>query len=79
MTHPKIEAAIATFPATFGLRNHEGTFRISPESSYIAPGPFAPESQQRPVLYTQRLGTDGTWSDFAKGSPEELRREIVKR
>jgi len=67
----RITNAIAKFPATFGLKGHDGTFRISPESSYISTGPFNPYV----VLYTQRL-RDGVWQDFAKGTSEELAGQV---
>ena len=84
-----IDEVIAKFPATFGLRNHEGTFRISRHNSYFrGPG----EAQGELMLYTQRLRIvtptitrseyDPTqepreeWVDFAKGTEDELRRNV---
>lgn len=69
-TDEKIRAAIAKFPATFGLRGFPGdVFRISPTASYI-------NDSGRLTLYTQRK--DGNqWLDFAKGSESELRREVI--
>lgn len=65
---------IATFPTTFGLRGHPGqTFRISARASY-----FPRLDSKVPTLYTERLWDDGVWHDFAKGSAEELRREICE-
>jgi hypothetical protein len=66
----KIRAAIARFPATFGLRGFPGdVFRLSPTASYI-------NDSGRVTLYTQRK--DGTqWLDFAKGTESELRREVT--
>ena len=74
----RIAAAIAKFPATFALRGHEGTFRVSPESSYV-------NDRGTITLYTQKFwkapsplsATRDLWSDFAKGSPEELAREVI--
>ena len=66
-----VDAAVSRFPASFKLRSHGGTFRVSRRASY-----FGDSGQV--VLYTQRLGADGVWRDFAKGSESELRREIVK-
>ena len=65
----KIRAAIARFPATFGLRGFPGdVFRISPTASYVSGG--------RVLLYTQRK--DGNqWLDFSKGGESELRREVT--
>lgn len=69
-----LDATIATFPTTFGLRGFPGdTFRISRGSSY-----FSTMVSEVPTLYTERRLADGTWSDFAKGTPSELRRQIVK-
>ena len=66
----KIKAAIARFPATFGLRAFPGNlFRIGERESYVSTGGAV-------MLYTQRL-VDGRWQDFAKGTEAELRREIV--
>jgi hypothetical protein len=67
--------AIASFPATFGLRAFPGdTFRISRTSSYV-------NDTGALMLYTEIKKTDfgnaNDWLSFAKGTPEELRREIV--
>lgn len=65
-----LDAAIAKFPSTFGLRAFPGeTFRLSRSASYMS-GPT-------PMLYTERLCEDGTWRDFAKGTTEELLRNVV--
>lgn len=63
-----IEAAIAKFPATFGLQAYKGTFRISRRSSFVCGGQV--------FLYTE-AERNGEWSDFVKGTPEELKRAIV--
>jgi hypothetical protein len=69
----KIDAAIARFPATFGLRGFPGeTFRLSPDASYMAGPCMAPTHV---MLYTQRLH-NGEWLDFAKGTEEELRAQV---
>ena len=71
-------AVKSTFPETFGLRAYPGhSFRISDSASYYA-GPLeAKEVEEHHImLYTERLRADGTWSDFVKGTPEELRRAI---
>ena len=66
MTHDeKFKAAIATFPETFGLSGHKGTFTLSARSSYVG-------SDGIVWLYTQKDG-----KDFAKGTADELRREVV--
>lgn len=73
--HPKgcscVTSAIARFPTTFGLRAHEGTFRISPDSSYV-------NDRGVVMLYTQREA-NGRWLDFAKGTESELRAQIINR
>lgn len=65
--------AIESFPEKFGLKGFPGkTFKISRHSSYINDaGEF--------MLYTMVDNGDGQWLDFAKGTPEELRREIVMK
>lgn len=65
-------AAIARFPATFGLRAFPGdTFRLSESASY-----FPTLESATPTLYTQRL-YQGQWCCFVKGTEQELRREMV--
>ena len=81
-----IKEVIATFPATFGLRAFPGDrFRIGERQSY-----FGGAGNNTMMLYTQRLKTtqvkngpskgqyQDEWVDFAKGTPEELRRQVVK-
>lgn len=80
-----VKAACAEFPGTFRLRGHNGTFRVSVRSSYVSGG--------KVIVYTQRLHTqdsftraygrnprtsDELWQDFAKGTPSELRSQIVR-
>jgi len=81
-----ILAAKAEFPETFGLRAFHGdVFRISEAASYVVWGPersmqygAAMLHQNGSVmLYTQRY-VDGEWLAFAKGSPAELRAQIVR-
>jgi len=82
-----------TVGRSFGLRNHEGTFRVSERASYVSRGVV--------VLYTQRLRpqfneachmhfgsftcpcvamkNEPVWDDFAKGTEEELLAQIVRR
>jgi len=81
-TDSPIDRAIAKFPAQFGLRGHEGTFRISRDASYMTDARRWDRETKAyvnitpvPMLYTQRLWDDGTWHDFAKGTLEELQRE----
>jgi hypothetical protein len=66
-----MDEAIAKFPAEFGLRGHEGTFRISRRSSYF--------SGDTLYLYTERKDVVGRWFDFAKGTVGELLREVVRK
>lgn len=82
-----VKAACAQFPGTFQLRNHTGTFRVSERSSYVSRGVV--------MLYTQRLLSvadyksryskpdepteEDRWVDFAKGTAEELNRNIIRR
>jgi hypothetical protein len=70
-----IDEVIATFPRTFGLRNHDGVFRISSWDSYFT-GPGRGEG--RLMLYTERLRDNGEWVSFAKGTESELYNNIVK-
>ena len=64
-----IAKVIATFPETFGLRGYpDYVFRIGKRESYF--------SGDTLNLYTQRL-VKGKWVDFAKGSEDELRAQIV--
>ena len=72
--HEIIAEAMAKFPKEFGLRGFRGDrFRISASASYCSRWQDADTLQ----LYTQRLCEDGTWRDFAKGSPSELAREVI--
>lgn len=70
-----IDKVVATFPKTFGLRAHDGVFRISSWDSYFT-GPGPGEGQL--MLYTEKLRENGEWVSFAKGTESELRRNIVK-
>lgn len=66
-----IRDAIALFPETFGLRAFPGkVFCIDEMSSYVSEG--------KVVLYTNVQRKDGTWGSWVKGSPDELRENIVK-
>jgi hypothetical protein len=66
----------ATFPATFGLRAFPGdTFRISESSSYFN-GPMLSCDEKDLMLYTE-CQRGATWVDFAKGTAEELRAQVV--
>lgn len=66
-------ATIASFPATFGLAAFPGdVFRISERNSY-----FGAIHSEFPTLYTDIM-RNGEWCDFAKGTPSELRYQLVK-
>jgi len=63
----RIAQTIAKFPKTFGLRGFPGQrFSLSQRSSYVREGEV--------VLYT----VTATGEDFAKGSPAEIRAEVVQ-
>lgn len=77
-----IRAAIDTFPPTFGLRAFPGTFKIAESCCYWA------DDDSGPILYTARrveVGealtrqgyAPGDWVAFAKGTPEDLRAQVV--
>lgn len=62
--------AIARFPKEFGLRAWPGArFQLGTRESYVSRGIV--------LLYTQKKQQDGSFSDFCKGTEEELRREIT--
>lgn len=67
-----VEDAVASFSGkTFGLRSHPGRiFRVSKDASYWS-------ERDGVMLYVEVLQKDGTWADFAKGVPEEVRREMA--
>ncbi len=61
--------AAMEFPNTFGLLEFpDDTFRVSVQSSYI--------SGDTVMLYTERL-VNGKWLSFAKGTANELHREMT--
>jgi hypothetical protein len=66
-----VEKAVDEFPGEFGLRAFPGErFRVSRSASYWS------DYENRPLLYTERF-KDGEWRDFAKGTVEKLRSEMV--
>jgi hypothetical protein len=66
-----VARAVAEFPGEFGLRGFPGErFRVSPSASYWS------DYENRPLIYTERF-VGGEWRDFAKGSAEKLRDELV--
>lgn len=71
-----IQKVADEFPKTFGLQGFPGeTFRIGIRESYFVDNSPTPSSTM--YLYTQRLDAKGEWLDFAKGTPAELRRQVV--
>ena len=68
-----IQAIIATFPETFGLRAFPGkVFKIVESQSFISEGVMQ--------LYTYVNVADripARWQAFSKGTPSELRAEVV--
>lgn len=74
LTYDEEQAAVRrvcdSFPATFGLRAFPGDlFRVSRRASYYS----KPEVQ----VYTQIWSEGDVWLDFAKGTEQELRRELM--
>lgn len=70
LTEEDIDRTIKRFPSTFGMRAFPGKiFKINRFNSYIA--------GDKIMLYTD-IKLNGGWGAFAKGTPEELKREIVK-
>lgn len=66
----EIADVIAQFPATFGLRNLPGKkLRLSESYSFF--------SGDTLWLYTE-IEIDGKWESYAKGTVDELKKEIVK-
>lgn len=64
--------AVATFPATFGMRAFAGsTFRVSATTSYVNDIGVV-------MLYTEIQSGD-RWLSFAKGSVAELRAQIIDK
>jgi hypothetical protein len=75
--------AIKSFPKEFGLRAFPGKkFRVGVGQSFVG----SQNNTYIPMIYTQvydpelakRHGYKEPWMDFAKGTVEELKREIVK-
>jgi hypothetical protein len=65
-----IDAAAAEFPGEFKLRAFKETFRISRSESYV--------SQGQVILYVAKQNSAGEWWGMVKGTPAELRRQIVR-
>lgn len=66
-----VARAVAEFPDEFGLYAFPGErFRVSESASYWS------DYENRPLIYTERF-KDGQWRDFAKGTVEKLRSEMV--
>lgn len=71
-----VQAAIDLYPGEFGLKAFpDGVFRVEPLECFWS------ELEHAPMLYVyvrRLLGAEGhQWSSFAKGTPEELRRQTV--
>jgi len=65
-----LDAAVALFPATFGLRAFPNQiFRVSRSASFVSGGAVQ--------VYVQRLHF-GEWNDFARGTVREWRSQLVK-
>lgn len=65
-----IETEMAKFPPTFGLRAYpEFVFRVNHSDSYV-------RDNGEILLYTD-VRHDGKWKSFAKGTPAELRKELI--
>lgn len=75
MNDDKLIAEVsATFPATFGLRGcPDCVFRILQRDSYVT-------NDGEVMLYTQIMDSEANnqWFDWSKGTPDELRRQIVE-
>lgn len=79
-----LASVISTFPKTFGLRAYPGeTFRIGHSESYVTRKnkSFArtgdDPSTWEVTLYTQIRAPGGKWQDFVKGTPDEVRSQMV--
>lgn len=85
-----IAEAIAAFPKEFGLRAFPGdTFRIEEGACYWDCGIIGgePDHDPGPMLYTYikrnpdkpmpAFPVERDWLSFSKGTPAELRREVV--
>jgi hypothetical protein len=65
----RINAANEEFKGTFGLRPYPfGEFRILPEGTYVSEGK---------VQIVVQILNNQTWNDFARGSVEELRNQMI--
>lgn len=77
-----IDAAIAKFPAEFGLRAFPGKrFSIHRGASLWDSGLYhgKPDHEPGPLFYLFIFAEDtGRWEAFAKGTPAELRCNIVR-
>ncbi|NQY04271.1 MAG: hypothetical protein HRT76_13600 [Halieaceae bacterium] len=80
-----IAEAIAAFPAEFGLRAFPGdVFHIELDACYWDCGMYMgkPDHKPGPMLYVyiKKYTATGTpdWLSFSKGSPSELRRQMIE-
>ena len=66
-----VQAAIDLYPGEFGLKAFPGgVFRVEPLECFWS------ELEHAPMLYVY-VKNGSVWSSFAKGTPEELRRQTV--
>ena len=71
-----VKATCALFPPVFLLRKYPGEFRVSESASYVSGGVVMVYVQRR-FSGTHRGNADEGWRDFAKGTVEELKGQIV--
>jgi hypothetical protein len=65
-------AEISRFPGMFSLRGFFGhVFRINVQTSF-----YPSAASDVPMLYTE-IARDGEWYDFAKGTPADLRGQMI--
>ncbi len=67
-----IDEAAAKLPERFGLRAFpDKVFKINRSQSYVS------DVDREVMLYTYVLSDDGEWKAFAKGTVDELLREVI--
>lgn len=70
----RIREEIAKFPAVFGMKAFPGEkFKISFYASYVSDFP----EPNTIYLYTMIKNSLDVWTQFCKGTPEELQQEVV--
>lgn len=65
-----MDAAVRSFPPTFGLRRMRGMYKISREDCYVNGGSIQ--------LVIFGLELDGSWRQVAKATINELQKQIVR-